>query len=224
MDWQSGEEYLKQLDPFFAQLIEATGPCRLQPVAPEQYFAALVRGIISQQVAPQVAEELIARVSAYFQHDLQPEPLLAAPEDALKGLGLSPQKVGYLRDLSNCIVKGAIKLTALADLPDAEIIRQLTAVKGVGRWTAEMFLILALARPDVLPAEDFGLQKAVKLWHKLDKLPGRRELNLISEPWHPWRTLAVWYLWSALPVLEEAAPGKKKEKADSPKSKPAKRK
>ncbi len=222
MDWQLGEAYLTQLDPFFAQLIETTGPCRLQPVAPEQYFAALVRGIISQQVAPQVAEEIITRVAVYFQHNLQAERLLAAPEGDLRNLGLAPQKVGYLRDLSERIVQGAINLNTLADLPDADIIRQLTAVKGVGRWTAEMFLIFALARPDVLPAEDFGLQKAVKLWQKLTALPGRRELNLISERWHPWRTLAVWYLWSALPRLEETAPGKKK--ADSPKSKPAKRK
>ena len=222
MDWQPGEDYLKNLDPFFAHLIETTGPCDLQPVAPDQYFTALVRGIISQQLAPDVAAAIFSRVAEHFQHNLQPDRLLAAPEAALKDLGLSPQKAGYLRDLSTRIVDGSIKLDALADLPDADIIRQLTEVKGVGRWTAEMFLILALSRPDVLPAEDFGLQKAVKLWQKLDKLPGRRELNIISEPWRPWRSLAVWHLWASLAFAEAPAP---KKKADSPhKSKPAKRK
>ena len=223
MDWQLGEAYLKNLDPFFARLIEAAGPCTLQPVEQSQYFAALVRGIISQQVAPQVAEEILTRLAEYFQHNIQPEQFLTAPDGELRALGLSPQKIGYLRDLSNRIIENAINLSELPAMADADIIRQLTEVRGVGRWTAEMFLILALGRPDVLPAEDFGLQKAVKLWHKLDKLPGRRELNVITESWRPWRSLATWYLWGSLPFLEEPAP-KKKEKADLPKkSKPAKK-
>ena len=223
MDWQLGEAYLKNLDPFFARLIEAAGPCALQPVEQRQYFAALVRGIISQQVAPQVAEEILTRLTEYFQRNIQPEQFLTAPDGELKAMGLSPQKISYLRDLSNRIVDGSIKLSELPNMDDADIIRQLTEVRGVGRWTAEMFLILALGRPDVLPAEDFGLQKAVKLWHKLDKLPGRRELNIITEPWRPWRSLATWYLWGALPFLDEPVP-KKKEKADPPKkSKSAKK-
>lgn len=214
MDWQLGEMHLSNLDPFFARLIENLGPCTLQPVAQEQYFAALVRGIVSQQVAPQVAEEILGRLAAYFEQDIQPEQFLSASVEKLAQMGLSTQKIGYLRDLSNRIIDGTISLSALPGMTDADIIRQLTEVKGVGRWTAEMFLILALSRPDVLPAEDFGLQKAVKIWHKLDKLPGRRELNVITEPWRPWRSLATWYLWGSLPFLDEPVP-KKKEKADS---------
>lgn len=223
MDWQLGEAHLSNLDPFFARLIENLGPCTLQPVAQEQYFTALVRGIVSQQVAPQVAEEILGRLADYFQHNIQPEQFLSASVEKLTQLGLSTQKIGYLRDLSNRIIDGTISLSALPGMADADIIRQLTEVKGVGRWTAEMFLILALCRTDVLPAEDFGLQKAVKLWHKLDKLPGRRELNIITEPWRPWRSLATWYLWSSLPFLDEPVP-KKKEKADPPtKAKSAKK-
>ncbi len=121
--------------------------------------------------------------------------LLGTPEDRLRSAGLSPQKISYLRDLCERLEKKTLVLEQLSDLPDEEVIRELDAVRGIGRWTAEMFLIFVLARPDVLPADDLGLRKAAQRAYQLAELPTREKFTELSERWHPYSTIATLYLW-----------------------------
>jgi DNA-3-methyladenine glycosylase II len=189
-------------DPVLAALIEAGGP--LDPEErrrgrPEDAYGALLRSIVGQQLSTKAARTIYTRVCALFD-DCVPSPaqLLAADPDALRGAGLSRAKVAYLRDLAEHVEDGRLELDRLDELEDEEIVAELTAVKGLGRWTAEMFLMFHLGRPDVLPVGDLGIRRAVERAYGLAQLPAAPELERIAEPWRPQRTLACLYLWRSL--------------------------
>ncbi len=194
--WLEGEKFLRAADIRLAPLLDRFGPCDLTPVAPENYFSTLVRGILSQQVAPEVAAGFFRAFTQIYGDMPDPAKLAAVPEKELSGCGFSEQKAGYIRELSAAIVGGKIDVARFGEMDDAIIIKQLTEVKGFGRWTAEIFLILALNRADVLPAEDFGLKKAMKEFLRLPVVPQKRsQVTAIAEAWQPWRSLATWYFW-----------------------------
>ncbi len=177
--------------------IDAVGPFRLE-VEPNLYFA-LVDAIISQQLSIKAAATILGRVRALFAPlpFPTPEALAATPDDVLRAAGCSRAKTAYLKDLGARIVAGALDLDRLPALPDVEVIRELVAIKGIGRWTAEMILIFSLGRPDVWPVDDLGLVIAVQLLYGLPARPTRQELLARGEPWRPYRTLASWYLWQS---------------------------
>jgi len=193
----AGTAHLRAADPALARTIDAVGPCAL--TLEGNYFRALVDAIISQQISVKAAASILARVLALCAPDptLTPEHLDALDEDALRAVGCSRAKALYLKDLSARIVAGQLDLAGLQRLPDEEIVGQLVAVRGIGRWTAEMFLIFSLGRPDVWPVDDLGVVIAAQETWALPARPKRKELLALGEPLRPYRTLAAWYLWQS---------------------------
>lgn len=166
---------------------------------PADAYGALVRTIVGQQISTTAARTIYARLSALFG-DRAPEPgeILAADEEALRAAGLSRPKISYLRDLARRVVEGQLDLDSLHTLPDEDVMDRITSVKGLGRWSADMFLIFHLGRPDVLPVGDLGIRRAVERAYGLDGLPDAKTLDDIAAPWRPQRTLACLYLWGSL--------------------------
>ena len=194
--WKSEQEFLKNVDPILKNLINNYGDCTLQPIAINSYFTALVKGLISQQLSPEVANTIFTSVKDYYATEfLFPREILATPSDVLTSLGLSLLKVGYIFELATSIEEQTIILDKFPELTDSEIINKLTAIKGFGRWTAEMFLILALNRPNLLPLDDFGLKKAMQLLYKIDPKAKKNSYSEIAQNWAPYRSIACWYLW-----------------------------
>lgn len=198
----SADEQLRRADPVLRALIDAGGPLRPEERTrgrPADPYGALVRSIVGQQLSTKAARTIYERLCALFGGGPpSPEQLLAADHEALRAAGLSNAKATYLRDLARHVVDGSLELDRLDELSDEEIIAELTAVKGLGRWTAEMFLIFHLGRPDVLPVDDLGIRRAVERAYGLGGLPSADELRAIAEPWRPQRTLACLYLWRSL--------------------------
>jgi len=156
----------------------------------------LVESIISQQLNGRVADLIISRVNSLFRPGrLSAERLYRMSPAKLRSSGLSPQKLSYLRDLSARIVQGKLDLSHLAEKSDEVIMRELDDVKGVGPWTAHMVLMFSLGRPDVLPVDDYGIRKAVRDVYQLPELPGKRTIESVATPWHPFSTVACLYLW-----------------------------
>jgi DNA-3-methyladenine glycosylase II len=182
-------------DPVMARLIARVGPpaIRHEP----DYFAALVGTIIGQQISVRAAASVRARLAACFsaEQPLSPAGLLALGEEALRGCGLSRAKALYVSDLAAKVASGAVDLAALDTLDDEVVIKQLTPIKGIGRWSAEMLLIFGLGRPDVLPVDDLGFRAGVQREYGLEELPKAPALRELAAPWRPWRTFATWYLW-----------------------------
>lgn len=202
-DWTRGEDFLKKTDKVFAQLIEKYGSCTLKPVLPNRYFPTLVKGIVAQQVANDVSQNIFAAFTRIYGPEPKPEELIAAKNEDMEECGLSLQKIQYIKDLSQSVIDKKINLNKFEEMDDNAIIKQLTNVRGLGRWTAEVFLILALGRADVLPADDFGLKKAIKELFALEQMPQKRsQITSIAEPWRPWRSLATWYLWQGFADIE----------------------
>lgn len=203
-------EYLRRCgDPVMEELVERVGACTLTPSW--DFFPELVDSIVSQQISTRAAASIMNRLKSLFPQNIpQPETLLALSDEELRGAGISPQKLRYLRDLATHVVDGRLNLAALPELPDDEIIRELVAVKGIGRWTAEMFLIFCLGRPDVLPVDDLGFRSAIQKSYKLETMPNKATIQELAVPWHPYATFATWYLWRSLslPATEDgnAAP------------------
>ena len=194
--WTDGENHLKNSDPLFNQLIKDYGPCTLLPIAEDDYYITLLKGILAQQVANDVSQKLFASFTECFGTHPDPEKIASSSYAELKACGVPDLKVQYIKDLSQHVLSGKINLSGFKDMDDNSIIRQLTEVRGLGRWTAELFLILGLCRPDVLPAEDFGLKKSMSLLLKLPQVPQKRsQVTELTEPWKPWRSLATWYMW-----------------------------
>ena len=190
---------LKRADPVLRAVIERVGPCRFAPRAEGTHFDALARAIIYQQLSGKAAGTIHGRVRDHFGgRDPGPEELLAAPEDALRAAGVSRQKLGYLQDLARHVVDGSLPLDHVETLDDDAIIDALVAVKGVGRWTAQMFLMFRLGRPDVLPELDLGVQKGMQLAYGLRTLPTPKDVVRIGAPWAPYRSVASWYMWRLL--------------------------
>ena len=192
MNWHDAEQHLRSVDPTMATIIELVGPCTLIPEA--SGFATLADAIISQQISVKAANAIAARVTLSLGA-LAPEPIAAATVEQLRALGLSQQKARYLLDLAEKTLSGAVDFAALPHLDDETAIGQLIQVKGIGRWTAEMYLMFGLARPDILPVDDLGLRQAVQRWYGLTDPPKPLLLRQLAEPWRPYRSIATWYLW-----------------------------
>jgi len=193
------DAHLSRVDPVMAALIEANGPLG-PPLSFEGPYAALVRGILGQQLSVRAAEAIHGRLLERFGgHVPAPEQILADDPDALRtAVGLSHAKVVFLRSLAEHIVSGRLDIDRLAALSDAEVTAEVTAVKGIGAWTAQVFLIFQLGRPDVLAAGDLGIRRAVERAYELPDLPSTGELEAIAEPWRPYRTRACRHLWQSL--------------------------
>jgi DNA-3-methyladenine glycosylase II len=190
--------HLRQADPVLRKVIEQVGPCRLRPLTEGSHFEFIARSIIYQQLSTKAAATIHGRVQALCGGAVAVEHLSRLPDEALRGAGLSRQKLGYLRDLSARAAAGTLDTVHFPDLPDEEITRQLTQVKGVGVWTAQMFLMFKLGRPDVLPVLDLGIRKGVQRAYRLRKLPDAKRVEKIAAPWAPYRTIGSWYMWRVL--------------------------
>ena len=189
--------HLKDSDPVLGALIERVGPYRIQFREPT--FETLVRSITFQQLSGRVASVIFERlVAAMPRRRLTPKSVLRRSVEDLKKLGLSTQKATYILDLARHTHAGRVDFTRIVELGDADVIEHLTQVKGVGVWTAHMFLIFALRRPNVLPTGDLGIRSAVRLLYDLPELPKPAEMEKIAERWHPYCSVASWYLWRAL--------------------------
>jgi DNA-3-methyladenine glycosylase II len=205
-DYTHARRHLMKRDPKLAQLIKRVGPCRLGEHRPRPPFVALAYSIAAQQLSAKAADTIFSRFCALFP-DGVPDPAHLVTLDAalVRAVGFSRPKVGFLKDLATHVVDKRLALDALHEMPDEDVLRTLTAVKGIGRWTAEVFLMFRLGRMDVFPADDLGLVKAVQRVYRLRKRPTRDRLMKIAEPWRPYRSVAAWYLWRSLSMLEEAA-------------------
>jgi DNA-3-methyladenine glycosylase II len=191
---------LMRRDPVLAPIIRKYGPCGIRTGRESDIFCGLVEAIVSQQLSTRAAATIYARVRALMPDGGAPTPngLTPVSDDALRGAGLSRQKLGYLRDLSDKVRTGAVNTHALAELGDDAIVAELTKIKGIGRWTVEMILIFRLARPDVFPAGDLGIVKAVQRAYNLRRTPDVKRLQQIADRWRPYRSVASWYLWASL--------------------------
>lgn len=190
--------HLKKADPVLARIIERVGPYRMEYREPD--FSALATAIIYQQLNGTAAATILRRtMDALGDGRLAPRAVLRAPIEALRAAGLSAAKTRYIRDLAEKTMTGAIRLRRLPAMEDAEVIATLTQVKGIGVWTAQMFLIFALRRPDVLPVGDYGIRAAMKKAYGLPHLPKPAEMEKIAQSWHPYCSAACWYLWRSLP-------------------------
>jgi DNA-3-methyladenine glycosylase II len=189
--------HLRAADPRMAAIVERVGrlALRRQRCTP---FESLARAIVYQQLSGKAAATIYGRVAAACGGEPTPDSVRAVPDRALREAGLSGQKLSYLRDLSSRVASGKLDLARISRHRDEAIVEQLVAVKGIGRWSAEMFLIFRLNRPDVLPVGDLGIRKAVQRAYGLRKLPEADRIAKIAEPWRPWRTAATWYLWRSL--------------------------
>ncbi|MBI3953125.1 MAG: DNA-3-methyladenine glycosylase 2 family protein [Chloroflexi bacterium] len=191
----TGAQALAKVDPILAAIIRRVGPIALPP--PRDPFFALVRAILYQQLAGSAAAAILRRTLALYPKSDCPTPaaLLATGEEALRSAGVSRQKAAYLKDLAAKFADGTLSPAKLRRLPDDELEAALTSVKGVGRWTADMFLIFTLHRLDVLPVGDLGLRKAVMRAYSLPGPPTPAELMAMGERWRPYRSVATMYLW-----------------------------
>jgi DNA-3-methyladenine glycosylase II len=189
--------HLKARDPVLGAIIERVGRYSIEFREPT--FETLVRSIVFQQLSGKVARVIYQRlVGALPSGQMTPEGILALRPERMRRLGLSRQKTAYIRDLARHTVRGKLEFPLLPELPDEEVIRRLTAVKGIGEWTAHMFLIFGLRRDNVLPTGDLGIRTAIKKAYGLAELPKAREVEQVAREWHPYCTVASWYLWRSL--------------------------
>lgn len=190
--------HLKNCDPVLCGIIERVGPFRMEYGPPE--FHSLAESILYQQLNGRAAETIFNRFTALAGDPLLPEGILKLTDEQLRGVGLSKQKSSYLRDLAAKTASGVLDFSRLAEMPDAEVIDHLTQVKGIGVWTAQMFLMFTLRRPDVLPTGDYGVQAAMKKHYRKRKLPKPKDMEKIARKWAPYRSIACWYLWRSLDI------------------------
>ena len=198
---RSPEMQLRDADPVLGALIDALGPIDLNDRAgrPDDHYGALVRAIVGQQLSTKAARTIYGRLTDRFGgHTPTPAEILADDPEQLRSVGLSRAKASYLRSLAEHIVTGELELERFDAMPDAEVEAELVAVKGLGQWTAHMYLMFHLGRPDVLPVGDLGIRRAVERAYGLPGLPDPAQLTEIADPWRPHRTLACRYLWRSL--------------------------
>jgi DNA-3-methyladenine glycosylase II len=207
----SAHAELAASDPVMAELIAENGDMTLERRRRGRprgdAYATLLRTVIGQQLSAKAAFTIHGRVlDLYDGRHPTPEELLATPEEDLRACGLSGRKVEYLRSLAEHVRDGELELDRLDELPDEDVIAEIVAVRGFGEWSAQMFLMFFLERPDVLPTGDLGIRRAVLVRYGLDELPGPEELRRIAEPWRPHRSLACIHLWESLantPIKDE---------------------
>ena len=198
--YEKARRLLMRRDPVLGAAIKHIGACGMADRQRKDHLSALCGSIASQQLSTKAAATIFGRFVALFPDGHIPDAaaIAAQSDEALRGVGLSGQKVGYLRDLCARIADGSLRLEELDDLPDDVVVERLTAVKGFGRWTAEMFLMFRLHRPDVLPVGDLGIVNAVRKLYGLRKQPDPKRLEKMGEAWRPYRSVACWYLWQSL--------------------------
>jgi DNA-3-methyladenine glycosylase II len=205
--------HLRNADPVLARVIDSVGP--FEPQLRRERFPGLCRAIIFQQLAGAAARTIYGRFVALFPGSRFPTPrqVIDAPEAVLRTAGLSRQKIRYLKDLAGHVQSRAINFHRFPRMSDEEIITELIAVQGVGRWTAEMFLMFNLGRPDVLPVDDLGFRNAVRRLYGMRKVPDAKRLRALGERWRPYRSAAVWYLWRSADVvlLDTAAQSRRRD-------------
>ena len=190
--------HLKKCDPVLRAIIERVGPCRME-FGPAE-FCSLAEAIVYQQLNGRAAVIIWKRFAALAGEPVTPEGILKLSDEQLRAVGLSKQKSAYLKDLAAKTAAGLLDFSRLPDLPDEEVIEHLTQVKGIGVWTAHMFLIFSLRRPNVLPTGDYGVQVAVKKHYKKRKLPKPKDMEKIARAWEPYRSIACWYMWRSLDI------------------------
>ena len=191
--------HLRDRDPVMAGIIDRIGPCRLRADTDLSHFEAVARSIVHQQLSGKAAGTIHGRFAQLFPNQRPSAThLLTLSADQLRAAGLSRPKAAYLRDLSERVTTGDLPIDTLAGLPDEDIVGHLTRVKGVGVWTAQMFLLFRLGRPDVLPDLDLGVQKAVQLAYRLRKRPPPERIKKLGAAWAPFRSVATWYLWRSI--------------------------
>src|SRR5687768_9263754 len=198
-DYRAARRHLMRCDPTLRDLIKRVGPCKLHAAAPKDPFETLCRTIASQQLSIKAADTIYGRFCALFPNR-RPTPALVMTldDDRIRACGFSRAKTAFIKDLAAHVTDGRLDLKRLRRHPDDEVLRQLVAVKGIGRWTAEVFLMFRLGRPDVLPADDLGLMNAAHRVYKLRKRPDAKKLRKMGEKWSPYRSVAAWYLWQSL--------------------------
>src|SRR4051812_11508771 len=198
-NYSASVRYLKRIDPVLAGLIESVGPCRIRVSAEGTHFQALVRSIVYQQLSGKAAATILSRVAALFPDGIPtPEAVHATSDEKLRAAGLSRQKISYLRDLSSKVSSGELPLDAVETMADDDLIDHLVQVKGIGRWTAQMFLMFRLGRRNVLPELDLGIQNAIRRAYRMRKRPTPKQVKRVGAKWAPHSTVACWYLWRSL--------------------------
>lgn len=199
-DYDRARRILMRRDPVLGAVIKRVGPCGMAGRQQPHHLSALVRAIVGQQLSTKAAATIFGRLEALLPGSAvtSAEAISRLDDGALRAAGLSGQKVGYLRDLSARIIDGRLVLDTIEALDDEAVIERLMSVKGFGRWTAEMFLMFRLHRPDVLPVGDLGIRKAVQQVYRLRTRPKPERLLKIGEAWRPYRSVACWYLWQTL--------------------------
>ncbi|TLX93134.1 MAG: DNA-3-methyladenine glycosylase 2 family protein [Thaumarchaeota archaeon] len=200
MNQQEGAGFLLK-DPILGKIIDKVGDYSLK--RRNHHFAVLVESIISQQLATKAAEAIFRRFTKLYPKFPTATQILATRRSKLRKTGMSGMKIDYLKDLARNIEEGRLKIKALPKMSDEQVIEQLTQIKGIGRWTAEMFLIFSLGRQDVLPVHDLGLKKAVQFAFSLPQLPKPKEVEKLGERWKPYRSIATWYLWKSLQKFDK---------------------
>jgi DNA-3-methyladenine glycosylase II len=208
VDWSVAQRRLARVDPVMRAIIKRVGPCTLAPR--RDYFVKLAQSIYSQQISTAVARVLFNRLRDRFPNR-RPTPagvvklLEGADEATVKAIGLSRQKKAYLLDLARRFASGEIKTRRFASMDDEAIVQALIPIKGIGRWTVEMFLIFCLNRTDVYPIDDFGVKKGIQRAYGFEEMPTKAQMIEIGEKWRPWRTVASWYLWRSLDAAKPEA-------------------
>jgi len=189
-------KHLAVADLRLAVIIKSIGACEIK--LRKDPFQSLVETIIYQQLAGGAADAIYGRFVKIYGRFPRPSQLLATKDARLRAAGLSSRKIEYLKDLATRVSDGQLKLGLLPEMPDEEVIEQLEKVKGIGRWTAEMFLIFCLGRLNVLPVGDLGLRKAMQKAYSLSELPSPENMRTIAQPWNPYCSIATWYMWKSL--------------------------
>src|SRR5215469_4770366 len=190
--------HLKNCDPVLRAIIERVGPCRINYSVPE--FSSLAEAIVYQQLNGKAAVTIFKRFSDLAGDPLTPEGILKLTDEQLRSVGLSKQKSSYVKDLAAKTASGLLNFSGLRELSDEEVIKHLTQVKGIGVWTAHMFLIFSLRRPNILPTGDYGVQVALKKHYRKRKLPRPKDMEKIARAWEPYRSVACWYMWRSLDI------------------------
>lgn len=196
---RQAEEYLSKADSRLAPIIKQSGPCRIKPH--RDHYGELISGIVGQQLSTKAAATIWKRILDLFGNQMpSPQQLIGMDADKIRACGVSYPKIGYMKDLASHILDKRLDLAHISTMPNGQLIEQLTAVKGIGEWSAHMFMMFGLGRLDILPVGDLGIRKAMMQLYKLKELPDPAMCATICNKnrWHPYESVASWYLWQSL--------------------------